>query len=176
MKTRHLWMILSSVILLVFAVQTGWGQDMKMDKRDKEFVQKAASGGMMEVAAGELASKNATSEDVRNFGARMVQDHGQANQSLMEIAQKKGVQVPGEMSKKQNKEVDKLAEKTGANFDRDYMKLMLKEHRDAIKLFEKQARDGRDPDLKAFAESTLPTLREHLAMGTKIQQMLGKQK
>jgi len=176
MKTRRLWIILPAIVLLIFAVQTGWGQDMKMDKRDMKFVQKAASGGMMEVAAGEMASKNAAGEEVRNFGARMVQDHGQANQRLMEIAKNKGVQAPDQMSKKHARMIDRLAKRTGADFDREYMKLMVKDHREGIKMYEKQAREGKDPDLKAFAESTLPTLREHLNTAMKIQQTMGKEK
>ena len=58
----------------------------------------------------------------------------------------------------------KLSGKTGADFDRDYSKMMLSDHNKDVSAFEKQSTKGADPDLKAFATRTLPILQEHLQM------------
>ena len=63
--------------------------------KDKTFMKKAAKGGMMEVAMGNLAAQNGQSDDVKSFGKRMVTDHSKANDELKSIASQKGVTLPG---------------------------------------------------------------------------------
>lgn len=133
-------------------------------RADRSFVKKAAQGGMAEVQLGQLAQQKASHEQVKQFGARMVQDHSKANDELRQIAAGKGMELPGEPSKKQRKDADKLKDKSGAEFDRSYMKHMVADHKKDIEAYEKEAREGKDAELRAFAERTLPTLREHLQM------------
>ena len=134
----------------------------KMDSN--KFAREAADGGKIEVELGTLANRNAASADVKAFAQRMFDDHGKANTELEEIAAKKGVSLPAAMSKKNQKLRDKLAKLNGAKFDKAYMKDMVKDHEDDVKLFKKQAKEGTDPDIKAFAAKTLPTLESHLEM------------
>src|SRR5215470_677210 len=60
----------------------------------KSFVREAAGGGLAEVELGQLAQEKGTSEAVKSFGARMVQDHGKAGKELRAIAADKGIQLP----------------------------------------------------------------------------------
>lgn len=136
----------------------------KLDSADHKFVEKAAAGGMAEVALGRLAQQKATSEQVKQFGARMVADHGKANDELKRIASSKGVQVPTSLDKKHQKVMDKLDKLSAAEFDRQYMKDMVSDHKEDISDFKKQAKSGKDEDLKAFAAKTLPVLEDHLKM------------
>lgn len=135
-----------------------------MDRGDKKFVEEAAMGGMAEVALGNLAQQQAASADVKQFGAHMAQDHGKANDELKQIATAKGMEVPAAPSKQQQKEKDKLAKMSGTDFDQHYVDGMVKDHKTDIALFQKEARSGKDADLKAFAGKTLPTLQQHLQM------------
>ena len=128
-----------------------------------DFLTEAASGGMMEVQLGQLAKTKASSQAVKDFGAMMVRDHSNANSQLKSIAAKKNVTLPAALPEKHQKHVTDLTEKTGADFDKDYMKMMVDDHQDDIKLFEKCAKDDKeDADIKAFAAKTLPTLYKHL--------------
>jgi putative membrane protein len=131
---------------------------------DSDFVAKAAQGGMEEVELGRMAESQAASADVKQFGQRMVTDHGKANDELKAIAQKSGTSVPQELSKKQQSDKARLAKLDGAAFDKEYMKMMVADHKEDIAEFEKEARAGKDADVKAFASKTLPTLNEHLHM------------
>ena len=141
--------------------QTGMGA---MSAQDKDFIMDAAMGGMMEVELGRVAAQQGTSEAVKQFGQRMVDDHGKANQELMSLAQSKGITLPTMMDEKHHKDMAKLQAMTGADFDRAYSKMMLSDHKKDVSAFEKQSTKGADPDLKAFASKTLPTLQEHLQM------------
>lgn len=144
-------------------------------KQDSDFFEDAAQGGLLEVRLGQLAVKNATNEEVRKFAQRMIDDHTKVNTQLAQIGhQKKGITVPSALDKKHQKEVDKLAQQTGAKFDRDYMSRMIDDHENDVKAFDKQAKDGKDPDLKQLAAGALPTLQDHLTQAKEIEARLKK--
>ena len=129
---------------------------------DKDFVTKAVSDGQAEVKLGELAQKNAASDRVKAFGARMVKDHTMANEQLTAAAKNQRIGVVAGLDKEHREHFDMLSKLQGQDFDREYMKMMKKDHTKAVAMFEAEAKNSTDPDLKKFAETTLPTLREHL--------------
>ena len=135
-----------------------------MSSQDRNFLMDAAQGGMLEVELGRLAAQKGTSDAVKQFGQRMVDDHGQANTELMSLATSKGITLPTELNEKHRAQVTKLTNLTGAEFDREYSKLMLSDHTKDVAEFEKHSNKGTDPDLKAFAAKTLPTLQQHLQL------------
>jgi putative membrane protein len=101
---------------------------------------------------------------VKQFAERMVDDHGKTNTELKSLAAQKNVTLPTELDAKHKAMQDKLSKLSGAAFDRAYMAHMVNAHKDAVALFEKQARSGNDAELKAFAEKKLPTIQQHLKM------------
>jgi len=131
---------------------------------DKEFVQKAAIGGMAEVAMGKLAQQKAGSEQVKQFGSRMVDDHSKANDELKQVATSKGLTLPADLDAKHKSKIAKLEKLSGAQFDRAYMDEMVDDHKHDVADFEKEAKSGHDSDIKGFASKTLPTLQEHLKL------------
>jgi len=128
------------------------------------FVREAAIGGLAEVELGRLASDKASSPEVKQFAQRMVTDHGKANGELKSLAEKKGISVPTDVDAKHKQTVEKLSKLSGAAFDRAYMDEMLKDHKKDVSEFKQQSTKGSDPELKAWATTTLPTLQEHLQM------------
>jgi putative membrane protein len=149
--------------------QTGQAE---LAQQDLEFAKEAAAGGLKEVALGELAQEQAKSEEVGRFGQRMVQDHGQANQKLMAIVEQKDIQLPQELPEDAQQKYQELQQLSDAEFDEAYMDEMVKDHEKDVALFEQQAQSGEDPDLRAFAEETLPTLREHLELAREVQSQI----
>ena len=144
------------------------GAAAALDRSDRKFVEEAAAGGMAEVELGKLAEQKATSDQVKQFGARMVEDHGKANDELKELAQSKGLSVPAAPDKSHQKDLDKLSKLSGAQFDREYMAHMLSDHRKDVSEFKKMSESAKDSDVKAFAGKTLPTLQEHLKMAQSV--------
>jgi putative membrane protein len=149
---------------------------MAVAREDRQFVEKAADGGKAEVMLGELAQKQASDEQVKQFGNRMVKDHGKANDELARLASAKGISLPTTVGREHRAHADKLAKLSGAAFDRAYMKHMVDDHKKDISEFEKQAKSGKDAELKAFAERTLPTLREHLKLAQATHDAVSKVK
>jgi putative membrane protein len=131
---------------------------------DHKFAMEAAMGGMMEVELGRVAAQKGASDEVRQFGQRMVDDHSKANEELMRIASSKGLTPPAALDAKHQAEMQKLSALSGEKFDKEYVKMMVKDHKKDVGEFQKEADRGADADIKAFAASTLPTLREHLQM------------
>ena len=145
---------------------TGAAQDLKQAtaKADSAFMQTAAMSGIAEVEHGRLAAQNAASGEVKQFGQRMVDDHGKANAELKGLASQKNVTLPAALDAKHQAMQEKLSKLNGAAFDTAYLAHMVAAHKEAVALFQREAKAGKDAETKAFAEKTLPTLQEHLKM------------
>lgn len=136
----------------------------RMTSGDSTFATKAAQGGMAEVKLGELAKEKASSQAVKDFGQRMIDDHTKANDELKNLAGRKGITLPSRLDAKDQATYDRLSKLSGPAFDRAYMRDMVSDHRTDVNEFKREAASGTDSDLKAFAAKTAPTLEEHLRM------------
>ena len=131
---------------------------------DEHFVMEAAHGGMAEVELGKVAADKASSDEVKKFGQRMVDDHGKANDELKTLVQNKGISLPTSLDSKHRATIDRLSKLSGAQFDKAYVQEMLKDHQKDVADFRTESKSGKDADVKAWASKTLPTLEEHLKM------------
>ena len=161
---RHV--VLASIAVLGLAVAPVFGAD-------EAFVTKAAKGGIAEVELGKLATQKASADNVKQFGQRMVDDHSKANDELKGIVENKGITLPDTPQGVQKTELDSLKSKKGAAFDKAYAAANVKGHQDAVRLFTTASKSAKDPEIKAFAEKTLPTLKHHLEMAESIQKSVG---
>lgn len=140
------------------------GHNMAGMSADMKFAMEAAMGGMEEVELGRLAAQKGASDEVRQFGQRMVDDHSKANQELMQIVSSKGMTLPSALDPKHQADVQKLSALSGEAFDKAYVKMMVKDHKKDVGEFQKESTRGADAEIKGFATSALPTLQEHLQM------------
>ena len=135
---------------------------------DQKFMDKAAQGGMAEVEMGQLAEQNGGSQNVKDFGKRMVDDHSKANDQLKQLASQKGVTLPTGLDAKDEATKNRLSKLQGAAFDKAYMKDMVMDHKQDVAEFKKESMSAHDSDLKSWAGQTLPTLESHLQQAEKI--------
>ncbi len=140
--------------------------------RDYQFMVTAARDGLAEVRLGRMATQRGQSQDVRSFGRQMVQDHSAANSQLMELARSKGARLPTDPGPHQAM-INQLPRLSGRSFDRAYMRMMVQDHRKAVALFRRQSSQGDDPDLRAWAAQTLPTLQIHRQMAEDVARQVG---
>ena len=135
-----------------------------MAATDTDFVAMAASGGTLEVEASKLALERSQNNEVRAFATRMIDDHTRANRDLMMAARSAGVtDVPTTMTSSHRSILERLRSARGAEFDRLYAEQVgLVAHHETVALFQREADQGANPDLKAFAAKTLPALQGHL--------------
>ena len=176
MKTNNIFPSTFAALLAataLFAVNENNGGTGAVTAADKNFMVAAAEGGMLEVRLGEVAEKKGASQEVKDFGAMMVSDHGKAGEDLKAVAAKHDVAVPATLDAKHQAIVDRLAKLSGSAFDKAYIEEMLKDHMKDASAFEGVAKNAQDPDLKAFAQRTLPIIKAHLA---KIKSMAGEHK
>ena len=141
----------------------------KLDSGDRKFVTMAAISDMTEIKASELAQTKATSPAVKEYGTKMIADHEKSSTELKSITGTKSVTPPASIDKAHQKDLDKLAKLSGADFDKAYAKQMVSDHKDAVSLFEKEGKSGKDGDLQAFAGKTLPILQGHLQMAKDLE-------
>jgi putative membrane protein len=132
------------------------------DSPDASFMKSAAEGGMSEVELGQLARQKASNPAVKDFGAMMVKDHTAANDKLKALAASVQVTLPDSPSLMQKASKTKLNMLSAESFDKSYVKGMIDDHKDDIKEFQKEISEGKDPQVRAFASATLPTLQMHL--------------
>jgi len=142
----------------------------KPGEMDHRFIFEASGSGLAEVNLSRIALTSAMREEVRDFAKHMIDDHTKANAELLDLTNKKSLarSVAPMMPPAHRALADRLTNLRGEEVDQAYMKQMVKDHEDAVKLFETQANSGQDPDLKALAKKMLPTLRMHLDMARKV--------
>lgn len=149
------------------------GAKRMMKSADTTFAMKAAQGGMAEVKLGQLAADKAANPDVKAFGQQMVDDHTKANDDLKATAEKEGMTVPTDLDAKHQAMYDKLNKLSGPAFDHAYVNDMIKDHEQDVKEFQKEANNGKDPQMKEFASRTLPVIQGHLDKIKSIQPKVG---
>lgn len=137
---------------------------------DRQFMSKAAQGGMAEVELSRIALQRSKSNEVKQFAQRMIQDHSQANAQLSQLAQQKGVTLPKQLDAQHKQIRARLQRLSGSNFDREYMSVMNNDHVKTVALFQSATQQAQDPDVNTFANNTLPKLQGHLQM---VQTMRG---
>ena len=135
-----------------------------VSQSDRMFMMQAARDNMAEVQLGQMAVQKASSQAVREYGQRMVEHHTQANRELMQLAAQKGVSLPTDIGNENRQMMSELSQLSGVEFDRAYMEEMVRAHNKDLSLFQRQAQEGQDSDLKSWAAQKLPTLQNHLAM------------
>ncbi len=131
-----------------------------------KFLVKATLINLDEIQLGQMAQKNATTEDAKEMGRMMEADHTKAQNELKSLAQQKSITLPTTLDKDGQDDYNKLNSKTGIDFDKEYCDMMVDGHKDAISLFEKDSAKATDPDIRQWAINTLPALRKHLDHAT----------
>jgi putative membrane protein len=142
-----------------------------VSKDDAQFVVNTANAGMTEIQAGQLAQQQGMGKDVKAYGAMMVKDHTEAADKLKAVAASKNITLPANLAPDAQNDLADLQKKQGKDFDKAYIDKMVDDHKKVISMFETEAKNGSDADIRGFADSTLHTLRHHLAEAQKCEKM-----
>lgn len=176
MKPPASRVLLSSLLALSLAGPVAAQGAGKLARADVAFLKQAAQNGLAEVEASKLALGKAHNTQVKGFAQQMVDDHGKAHEELKALASAKGVELPAGPSVKHKANMKSLQTADGAAFDRRYAdSLGVAAHEDTVKLFQKASTSAADPDIKAFATKTLPTLQHHLQMAKDLKAVTSKE-
>jgi putative membrane protein len=138
-------------------------QGPQLEDADRDFVKMAASSGQAEIQLGKLAAERADSAEVRDFAKRLETDHTRSNLELLKLLDAQRIDVPRDMGPYQET-ADQSSKLRRVEFDRAYVKQMVKDREEAVARFTTEAKEGHNPELKAYAAKQLPTLQEHLLL------------
>jgi putative membrane protein len=153
-----------AIVTLGVALGSAQAASNSLRMGQEKFLKKAAQDGIAEVELGKLARDKAMRDEVRQFADRMVTDHAKANAEVHALASSNGVKLPTEPDRDHIKDLDKLRKLSGPEFDREYMRHMLKDHKDDVEDFRDQAKADKPNDVNRFAAKTLPVLEDHLRL------------
>lgn len=145
--------------------------DDRKNEKDAQFLVEAATINMEEIALGKLAQTKGNMKEIRDLGKMMVMDHEKALNDLKGLAAQKSVELPAALPEDVQDAHDKLMEKSGADFDKEYASKMVKGHKDAIDKFEKASENAEDLDIRNWASSMIPSLQGHLEHSQKCEEM-----
>lgn len=168
MKAKHIVPVVLGCAM-VFMTPRMFGQSSD----DKSFVKDAAEGGIAEVEMGKLAEQKASSAQVKAFGHRMVVDHTRLNAQMKPVAEKMGVSVPTSMSVGQKATYEELKMKSGADFDKAYIKDMVKDHQEDLDNFNKELGSTSYAPLKAKVAAGKTVIEGHKKMADSLAQKMG---
>lgn len=158
--------------------QAQGGQQQKqgqMSQQDQKFAKEAATGNMMEVQLGELAQKQAENDKVKQFGERMAQEHGKAQDKLKQILQQAKVDVPQQLPQDAQQKVDRLKQQQGKQFDQAYMEMMVKDHEKDLQTYRQYTKQGQFQELVTYANQTTPILEQHYQQAQDVAKQAGAQ-
>jgi putative membrane protein len=147
-------------------------QTLKTDEASSSFLVKAADGGMTEVRLGELAQQKASNKMVKDYGTMLIHDHSAANDKVKALAAQRNVTLPDGPGNDNQEKIDKLAKRTGKDFDKAFMDAMQSDHKKDIDMFKDASGKVNDADIKSFVDNTLPTLQMHLDSANAIRKAL----
>jgi putative membrane protein len=165
---------IAAASIMVAAVGIVMAADAGLNQTDRDFIGKAAQGGQFEVAAGKLATQRAADPAVRTFAQRMVADHSANNDLLKSLASSKQAPLPDSVSPDDHVALGKLEGLNGHDFDQAYADMMVKDHVADIREFQQEMTQAQDPDVKDFAQQTLPTLQHHLMLANRLSAQVKK--
>ncbi|WP_324673382.1 DUF4142 domain-containing protein [Hymenobacter sp. GOD-10R] len=134
---------------------------------DKQFMVKADQGGHNEIGLSKLALEKGVTGNAKTYADKMIADHTKAGNELKPIAQKKGVTLTGDMDPDHKTMRDRMSKMSGKEFEQAYMGQMAKDHEETVALLQSEIDNGQDPDAKAWAQKTLPVVKQHTDMAHK---------
>ena len=142
------------------------------DEESTSFLVNGANAGMAEVQLGELAQRKAMNQQVKDFGSMIEHNHNVANDQVRALAVQRNVTLPATVGDEKRNEIDDLSRKSGADFDKAFLRAIVKGHNQAIDLFGKASDKVKDTEVKTFVDNTLPKLRNYLDSAKAIQKAL----
>lgn len=134
------------------------------------FVQKAAISDMFELESSRVAKAKQVGQDITTFANEMIDDHSRTSDMLKTFVStgKVKAQIPNALDQDHQQKLDKLRAQNGQQFEQTFKQMQVEAHQAAIDLFSTYGQNGDNVDLKQWAATTVPTLKQHLAMAQKL--------
>jgi len=165
--------LMAVLVLCGFAIGTNAGEKSARPL-DKDFLVKVATCNNAEIEIGKLADKRANSDQVKDFATMLVKDHKAAYDKLGDLLKNRKIGVAAGLEKETRDDIKRLGKLEGTEFDQAFLQHMIREHKKAISIFENQAKNGQEADIRDYAKELLPGLRSHLKKAEELAKTTAK--
>jgi putative membrane protein len=172
MKNLRKLMLATAFIGLLASMQSCKSKDDANYQMDNQtFVNQASSSNNFEIAAGTLATTKSSNTLILQYGSKMASEHTGVGRDLTAIASSKNLNVSTTLQADHQTKINALASLSGAQFDEQFISMMISSHQEAISLFQNasSSRGVMDGDLRNFAANKLPSLKAHLQEAQNLQ-------
>jgi putative membrane protein len=165
-----------SAVLILGGLAVAWTRGGEKTARplDKDFLVKVATCNNAEIEVSKLADKRANSAQVKEFATMLVKEHKAAYDKLGDLLKNRKIGVVAGLEKESREEIKRLSKMEGEEFDRAFLQHMIREHKTAITIFENQAKNGQEADIRDYAKELLPHLRNHLRKAEQLAKTASK--
>jgi putative membrane protein len=167
---------LSGACCVALVAAAGIANAAALSNADRQFLITVAKSDMTEAHEGQMAEDQASRTDVKDFGKTLVQDHTQSYEHLAELAAKTGVSIPKGIDTAKDPSIQRLAHLKGSRFESAFDSDEIGSHKRALALFKREAANGQDADVKAFASNMIPVLEKHLQLAEQCAKAVNKTK
>ncbi len=141
-------------------------------KDSKQFLAQAMQDSLAEIEVCNLALEKASDDEIKAFSQQMIDDHSRIGREIEDLANRKGVPLPRDVTSEQRSTYDELSGLSGQEFERKFVEHNVEDHEKDIEEFRQQSEQGDDPDIRAFAEKGAQRLSEHLKMAQEVGRRL----
>ncbi|MEO8239701.1 MAG: DUF4142 domain-containing protein [Flavobacterium sp.] len=148
--------------------------DSNSKENDSEFLVDATEINLEEIAIGQLAQQKSTNPEIKKFGKMLVDDHTKLSGEVKTVAQTRNFSLPTSITEDGKEEYDKLNEKSGLDFDKKFVDMMIDGHEKAIDKFTSASKKSNDEEIKTWASNNIASLTAHLQHAKLLKQDLDK--
>ena len=132
-----------------------------VDEGGIAFIKNGIESGMTEIKASTLAETTSKNNRVVNFAKMMIADHTKVGDGLIKMENDKMMDKGDAINADHQKMIADLAAKSGADFDKAYMTMMVDDHKKAVQLFT-DASFNKNQTIQDFAKKNLAGIQMHL--------------
>lgn len=160
---------------------TGSMEATNEPRNDGEIMTLVSQSNDAEVSSSQLALRNASNAQVKQFAQQMITDHTAMQKQGAQIGKALGAQGTGSDST-QNKEhtmhdqLGDLQDKKGADFDRAYMDMQVQAHQKTLEDLRSFQAKAQNAELKTMITNAIPKVEAHLQKAQQLQQTVANAK
>jgi putative membrane protein len=142
-------------------------------EQDVTWMQAAHQSNLAEIAAGNAAQQQATTQEVKELGAMFVQMHTELDTALTQAAQQLGVQLPDAPTPEQQQQLAAVQANQGMAFDTAWIAQQIGSHVTTLSLTQAELQNGSDETVLELARTSTPVVEQHLSQLRTVAQKYG---
>ena len=172
MKLTGFQMALCSGLVAVCSSSAAFAQAGDSMAADKMFAMQADEGNTAEITTSQLALKKSKNPEVKTYAQQMITDHTKLRSDMAPLASQMGVTTPQPLNATHKAESQRLMAMSGKDFDMEYIKAMDMDHHKTLGMFQNEAANTQNADLKAAVQQATTVIQQHTDMADQMAQKM----